>query len=87
VSAVDFGFVPGALSVPAGTAFRIAFSNQDAGIPHNVAIRTAAGSQVFSGAIVTGASSVTYSVGALTAGSYAFVCIVHPAMTGSLTAN
>jgi plastocyanin len=84
---VDFGFVPGALNVPAGTAFRIAFSNQDAGIPHNVVIRTGTGTQVFSGALITGAASTTYAVASLPAGSYALACIVHPAMTGSLTAN
>jgi plastocyanin len=84
LAAADFTFEPSALIAPAGEAFKIAFSNDDAGIPHNVVIRTVAGAQVFSGAIVTGAANVTYAIGPLPAGSYALACIVHPAMTGSL---
>jgi plastocyanin len=75
------------LRTPAGTAFRIAFSNEDAGIPHNVAIRNAGGAQVFSGAIINGVATTTYSVAALPAGSYTLVCIVHPNMTGSLAVD
>jgi plastocyanin len=85
LAAAGFAFDPGALNVPARTAFRIAFSNEDVGIPHSVGIRTATGSQVFSGAIVTGAAKVTYAVAALPAGSYTLFCTVHSTMTGSLT--
>ena len=69
----------------AGTAFTIAFDNQD-GVPHNVAIVDPSGRAVFTGDIVTG-RSVSYRISALAAGSYTFRCDVHPGMTGSLIVN
>jgi plastocyanin/mono/diheme cytochrome c family protein len=75
------------LTVAAGKAFSIVFDNQDAGIPHNVAIHqgTATGTEVFKGEIFPGVGTRTYAVPALTAGTYAFVCSVHPNMVGTLT--
>ncbi len=74
-------------TAPAGKAFTIAFDNEDSGTPHNVSIHTgsASGQQVFMGKIVTGPITVVYDVPALPAGTYAFVCSVHPNMTGTLT--
>ncbi|MEA2607483.1 MAG: hypothetical protein QOI00_2240, partial [Chloroflexota bacterium] len=43
------------------------------------------GASVFKGAIVTGPAKVSYQVPALAAGSYRFLCDVHPTMTGTLT--
>jgi plastocyanin len=85
VEAKDFAFSPATLSAPADTAFKIAFSNADAAVPHNVVIATGAGASLFSGKIITGVSSITYAVQALAAGDYRFACVVHPAMTGALT--
>jgi plastocyanin len=75
------------LAAPAGTPFQIVFSNNDAGIPHNVSIHAGAatGAEVFRGEIFSGTDSRTYSVPALQAGTYAFVCSVHPNMVGTLT--
>jgi plastocyanin len=75
------------VSAPAGTAFTIAFDNQDAGIPHNVSIHegSASGAAVFTGDIITGLAQTAYAVPALKAGTYAFVCSVHPNMVGTLT--
>lgn len=73
------------LTAPAGQAFAIAFSNQDSGIPHNVAIKDGSGKEVFKGDIVTGPTQTTYQVPALAAGTYTFYCSVHPNMTGTLT--
>jgi plastocyanin len=42
---------------------------------------------VFKGAIFPGPAQQTYDVPALKAGSYGFVCTVHPNMTGTLTVN
>jgi plastocyanin len=72
------------LQAPAGAAFHIAFTNNDAGVPHNVQIKGADGSEPFKGSLLTGAASVTYDVPALAAGSYTFSCVVHPTMTGTL---
>ena len=75
------------LAAPANTPFQIAFTNNDAGIPHNVSIHagSATGTEVFKGEIFSGTDSRTYDVPALQAGTYAFVCSVHPNMVGTLT--
>ena len=56
-------------------------------MPHNVAIKDAAGASVFQGDIFPGVETRTYDVPALAAGSYQFVCTVHPNMVGTLTAQ
>ena len=75
------------LTAPANTPFSILFANNDAGIPHNVSIHagSAGGTEVFKGEIFSGVGTRTYTVPALPAGTYAFVCSVHPNMTGTLT--
>ena len=83
VTAKDIAFGQTALDATAGSPFTIAFQNQDSA-PHNVAIVDASGSSVFKGEIVT-AKSVDYAVPALAAGSYTFLCEVHPNMKGTLT--
>ena len=74
-----------AVTVKAGTAFAIDFDNQD-GAPHNIAISDASGAKVFKGDIVS-SSKVTYQVPALAAGTYTFICEVHPDMKGTITAQ
>jgi len=75
------------LAAPAGTPFQIVFTNNDAGIPHNVSIHqgSATGQEVFKGEIFSGTDSRTYAIPALAAGTYTFVCSVHPNMVGTLT--
>jgi plastocyanin len=75
------------LTAPAGVPFQIKFTNNDAGIPHNVAIHkdSPTGAVVFEGEIFSGTDSRTYDVPALPAGTYGFACTVHPNMTGTLT--
>ena len=75
------------LTAPAGAPFQITFTNNDAGIPHDVAIHTGSptGPIVWQGAIITGVATQTYDVLALPAGTYGFTCVVHPNMTGTLT--
>lgn len=87
LSAQNIAFDKTALSVPAGAPFQIAFHNNDAGIPHNVEIKDAAGGSVFKGEIFSGVDSRTYDVGPLPAGTYKFACSVHPNMVGELTAQ
>jgi plastocyanin len=89
ISASGIAFEQTSVRAPAGAAFQISFDNKDAGVPHNVAIHkdNANGAEVFKGDIVTGPSTATYDVPALDAGTYAFVCSVHPNMTGTLTAG
>ncbi len=73
------------LTATANQPFSIAFTNNDAGVPHNIAIQDSSGSTVFAGSLVTGVNSTTYQVKALPAGTYKFFCQVHPQMTGTLT--
>ena len=65
----------------------IEFDNNDAGIPHNLEIQDASGASMFRGQIITGPAMAMYQVPALAAGTYTFVCDVHPNMTGTLTVN
>jgi len=85
ITAKDIKFNPNAVSVKAGSAFDIVFDNQD-GAPHNISISDGSGGNVFKGEIVS-AQKVTYSVPALAAGTYAFICEVHPEMKGTITAQ
>lgn len=70
---------------PAGRPFKLAFDNEDAGTPHNIALKDAGGSDAWTGDIFNGVETRVYDVPALPAGSYAFVCSVHPNMTGTAT--
>jgi plastocyanin len=81
-------FTESCLVAPAGEPFTITFDNQDAGLPHNVAIYTdsAATDVLFQGETFPGVATQDYDVDALDAGSYFFRCDVHPVMTGTLAA-
>ncbi|OGO53577.1 MAG: hypothetical protein A2V85_08170 [Chloroflexi bacterium RBG_16_72_14] len=85
ISAQNVTFDTDTLSAPADTAFQIEFANNDPGIPHNVEIRDSNGQSLFKGDIFPGVETRTYDVPALSAGTYTFVCTVHPSMTGTLT--
>jgi plastocyanin len=83
VVAKDIQFATPAISARAGSPITLTFDNQD-GAPHNIAISDASGAKVFKGDIVT-SQKVAYAVPALAAGSYSFICEVHPDMKGTLT--
>jgi plastocyanin len=85
LSAQNIAFDPTELSAPADQAFQIEFANNDPSIPHNVAIKDAAGAEVFNGEIFNGVETRTYDAPPLAAGAYQFACLVHPNMTGTLT--
>jgi mono/diheme cytochrome c family protein/plastocyanin len=73
------------LSAPAGQGFVIQFTNNDAGTSHNIDIKKPDGSDAFKGEIFAGPGQRTYNVPPLAAGTYPFMCSVHPNMTGTLT--
>ena len=83
VQAKDIAFVESTWTGPADKPFMLAFDNEDAGVPHNIAIKDAGGTEVFKGEIFNGAETRVYDVPALPAGQYAFVCSVHPNMSGT----
>jgi plastocyanin len=78
------------VTAPAGQPFTLVFDNQDATALHNVVIQDLSGGLVDIGDTTpyTGPEARNYSVPALTAGAYPFLCQVHPTtMTGTLTAE
>jgi plastocyanin len=86
--ALGFAFDKTALEVTAGAPFAISLDNKDpAGVPHNVELRKADGTVISDPTPVGGGNSTTYVYDALPAGTYTFICRVHPipAMTGTLT--
>ena len=87
IVASGIAFTTTDVTAPADAAFVIAFDNQDAGVPHNVAIADASDAEVFKGDIFPGVETRDYQVPALAAGDYTFACTVHPNMTGTLTAE
>jgi plastocyanin len=84
ISALGIKFEQAEVSAPAGVPFLIRFDNKDAGIPHNVEIKDPSGASVFKGEIFNGTAVKDYQVGALAAGTYQFICTVHPNMVGTL---
>ena len=85
ISALNIAFEQSDVSAPADAPFVIHFDNKDASVPHDIAIKDASGTQVFKGDVVTGPAATDYNVPALAAGTYQFVCTIHPNMTGTLT--
>jgi cytochrome c oxidase subunit 2 len=87
LAALNVAFDKTELTAPADTPFQIEFDNQDASIPHNVAIHEGSptGPEVFRGEVFPGPAKKTYDVPPLAAGAYGFICSVHPNMAGTLT--
>ncbi|HYK94937.1 MAG TPA: c-type cytochrome [Candidatus Dormibacteraeota bacterium] len=86
--AQGFAFDKQSLEVAANTAFAINLDNKDpAGVPHNVELKKADGTVILDPTPVDGGNQTTYVYAALPAGTYTFICRVHPiaSMTGTLT--
>jgi mono/diheme cytochrome c family protein/plastocyanin len=75
------------LEAPANATFVIHFENKDESIPHDVDIRLADGTVLVDNPLVTTVGDANYVFEGLDAGTYTFICSVHPipAMTGTLT--
>ncbi|MGH2684819.1 MAG: cupredoxin domain-containing protein [Actinomycetota bacterium] len=83
--ASNLAFDTDQVSLPADEASVISFDNQDAGVPHNVAIYDG-GAAIFQGEIITGPATIDYEVPATPPGEYEFRCDVHPTtMIGTVT--
>jgi mono/diheme cytochrome c family protein/plastocyanin len=78
-------FTTPTVTAPANTPFVIDFDNEDPSTPHNIQIKDASGQVKFAGDTFNGIATHPYQVPALAAGSYPFMCTVHPTMTGTLT--
>ena len=73
-------FVPNELTVPADLPFAITLENRDT-VPHNIAIE---GPRRMAGDIFGGPAERTNVFAPLPAGTYGFLCEVHPEMRGTL---
>jgi plastocyanin len=87
ITAQGVAFVEKTITAPADKPFTIAFVNDDQGTPHNVALHEGSptGREAFKGEIFPGVATKVYEVPPLPAGTYGFVCTVHPNMTGTAT--
>ena len=83
LTAKDTMFNTSCLAAPAGQAVTVNFDDQDP-LQHNLAIYSADpimdknAKTLFKGDVVNGPKMMTYSVPALTAGTYHFHCDIHP---------
>jgi mono/diheme cytochrome c family protein/plastocyanin len=85
IVASGIAFTTPEVTAAADTPFVITFENQDPSTPHNVEIKDASGGVAFKGDVFAGVATRDYQVPALGAGTYPFICTVHPNMTGTLT--
>jgi plastocyanin len=87
VTAQGISFVTKSFSAPADKPFTIVFDNQAGGIAHDVDLVDGSGAKVFDSDPIVGVKTVTLDVGALPAGTYTFICSLHPIpdMTGTAT--
>jgi len=87
VTAANIAFDPTELEVPADTAFTLELVNNDASVPHDVAIRDQGGTELFKTDVFPGVETRSFDAPALPAGSYTWVCTVHPNMQIAVTAQ
>ena len=77
------------LSAVAGEPLTLTLDNRDDGTAHNIHFQLGAepgGETVFASELATGPNTETLNFGPLDAGAYYYLCDVHPAMEGVLTA-
>jgi plastocyanin len=89
VTASGLAFDTASIELAAGVPNDIRFVNEDAGVQHNIAIYEdpTLAAELFNGELITGPSEIDYRVPALDAGSYYFLCLVHPTMNGELVVS
>jgi plastocyanin len=87
VTATNITWEQADLEVPADTPFTLEIVNNDASVPHNVDIRDQAGTSLFTTDTFPGVETRSFDAPALTAGTYQFVCTVHPNMIIDVTAQ
>lgn len=88
ISAIDIAFDRSEVVVPAGRPFTLVFENREA-LSHNVSIYAdlSLRDRKFEGALFGGPATRWYPVPALAAGTYVFVCDLHPNMEGRIVAS
>ncbi|MGZ8639917.1 MAG: cupredoxin domain-containing protein [Actinomycetota bacterium] len=86
ITAKSLAFDTDEIDLPAGQPTTITFDNQDAGVPHNIAIfnDSSLSQTLFQGERFPGIDSRPYEIPPLDPGTYYFHCDVHPTMSGSV---
>jgi len=86
VVAKDLTFDTDQLNLIAGQPTTLTFDNEDAGVPHNIAIYSddSLAETLFQGTQFPGIATEEYQIPALDAGTYYFHCDVHTTMSGSV---
>ena len=87
VAAKDIKFDKKDLTLKANSETDVRFTNNDSGVPHDVAIFTdqSASQVIFRGDVVVGPITTDYKFTAPGPGTYYFHCDVHPTMNGAVT--
>ena len=64
----------------------LTFQNDQAGVPHDVAIASEADPEtwLFNGEDITGVATIEYQLPPFAAGEYTFHCTIHPPMVGTV---
>ena len=84
------GFDQTSLSAPADTPIALLFQNKDTSVQHNVTVLAAGPGGENQGGTPNAqpGATVTYQIGPLKAGTYNYLCTIHPTtMTGTLTVH
>jgi len=83
------GFDQTSASAPADTPIAIVFQNKDTTVQHNVTLLKAGpdGGDLIGQPFAQPGTSGSYQVPALKAGTYTYICSIHPNMTGILTVH
>ena len=84
--AKDLAFDTDQIDLTAGQPTTLTFDNEDAGIPHNIAIYSddSLSEVLFQGTQFPGIATEEYQIPTLDAGTYYFHCDVHPTMSGTV---
>lgn len=89
VTAKSLAFSTDEIDLPAGQPTTITFDNQDAGVPHNIAIYRddSLSEALFQGEQFPGVDTRKYQIPPLEPGTYYFHCDVHPVMSGTVVVS
>jgi plastocyanin len=80
LTAKDLELQPAEVTAPAGSDIVLTFDNEDAGVPHGLALYRDAAHTVTLGTaeVIVGPAHQVFQIAALAPGRYQFSCVVHP---------